>query len=339
MSKNGGKFSSVSSLPPTTEENQFNGVSILNQLRPVIRKFVTSVKDYSKFVELSQTYAGKLDPNFVAGVSKILTAIETQIRNLVGNRCPKAINYLDEKFHHTILELEEKSKAAAKGNFARHYSLVFKKLLEECYTFIKIITMHFTDSQIKMNGSPEKNIVDRENSKPSVALKRTRTTNSKPNSQLPVQIPVTEWKCFKCTVVNSKGEKCNMCGEPKPVIYGGVSSPTSKFYFENRVNTKWICTCCKFINSSIGQECEMCHQPHETSSILETDWTCPSCVILNDHATMKCTSCGRYRNRGRSISSPHLESKTTSNQNQPPINKIPSRRKIIPFSQSILNNS
>jgi hypothetical protein len=154
----------VTPLPPTNEENSSasssptsvgknlacNGeeVGILTQLRPVIRRFVSTVKDYTKYIQLSKTYAGKLDPNFICGITKILSAIEKDIRELIGFRWPRATDFLDENFHPLMVDLEDKAKAAVYGNFSKEFPNLFKKLLESCYTFIKVIRSHFESNTI-----------------------------------------------------------------------------------------------------------------------------------------------------------------------------------------------
>lgn len=274
-----------------------------------------------------------------------------------------------------MVELEEKVKAAIKGHFHKDFPALFKKLLDHCYTFIKLIRVHFSEAaqalssgtsprcrlsspvvsprdRVTSNGSSSaispgvtSNDSGQKGRKSGITLKRTKTTNAKttqprnhnPVPQIPVppQTPSTKWRCFKCTVVNQKGDKCHMCGESKPVMYEMVSSPTSQSHVDDlRVNTKWICSCCKFINSATTPECEMCSQSQTASSnLLETGWTCTNCTILNSGAVIKCSSCGVHRNyRGRSASSPQLiEMKSIT------LNKAPSKRKIIPLSQANLN--
>jgi len=372
MNKNS-SLSSVCSLPPTAEETnppppKLNSeeVLILNQLRPLVRKFVAIVKDYTKFVELSQNYSGKLDPGFVAGVTRNLVAAERDIRNLVGSRWPKAITFLDEKFLSSLMELEERAKAAIKGTFAEDFEEVFMKILENCDMFIKIIRLHFTDAQL---ASISPMITPRDNQPEATPvaipprkiepLKRRKTTNEKfaycpqnvapeirKNDSFTLQAPVTKWRCFKCTVMNTKGDKCNMCGEPKPVMYDQLASSPSQSHFVDggRVNTttKWICTCCKFINTSASLLCQMCNQPQVQTTIIENGWNCYGCSVLNNFTSTKCSACAKPRGtRGRSVSSPHLDISIVSGHNtlgnvtnREYLRKVPSKRKIIPLSQA-----
>jgi len=313
---------------------------------------------------------------------KILSAIEKDIRELIGYRWPRATEFLDENFHPLMVDLEEKSKAAVYGNFSKEFPNLFKKLLESCYTFIKIIRSHFESNTVhsKHSGvliSPGANSqLDYENmacdpKQKGNQLKRTKTTQpqamvrrtSKNQPQLhavspvttPVASPVLKWRCFKCTFVNHKGDKCNMCGESKPIMYEMVSSPTStvKKTEDSRVK-KWICTCCKFINASTNSECQMCRQPN---TLNQNSWICPYCSAsnmnntnINTTAVIKCSNCDKSKPRGRSVSSPHLE-KNPSFIGPPNIlNNITnhhsmvqrtksnaSRKKIIPFSQATIS--
>lgn len=287
-----------------------------------------------------------------------------------------------------MVDLEEKAKAAIKGHFAKDFPLLFKRMLEYCYTFVKLIRMHFSETaqtivspvtsprnrlsspdtlsprervSSQCNGSSSvisppptvtsntttNNDSGQKSRKSGITLKRTKTTNVKtmktpevttPRETSVPPTPSTKWRCFKCTVINQKGDKCQMCGESKPVMYEMVSSPTSQSHVDSlRVNTKWICSCCKFINSATSPECHMCSQSQTASNnMLETGWTCTNCTILNGGANIKCSSCGLHRNnRGRSSSSPQLSDvKSISSIT---LNKNPSKRKITPLSQANLN--
>jgi hypothetical protein len=361
-------------------------IGILNQLRPIIRRFVSTVKDYSKYVELSKMYAGKLDPAFICGITKILSAIEKDIRQLIGYRWYKATQFLDDIFHQSMIELEEKAKVAVYGNFSKDFPNLFKKLLEVCYTFIKLIRSHFESNTIHSNHcgdliSPgtnshedtESGSYESKRKGGNHQLKRTKTTGPKQTTgtkqttqqpqpqtigrqasktqQIPVASPIARWRCFKCTFVNTKGDKCNMCGEGKPIMYEMVSSPSTKKEIDLRVNKKWICPCCKFINTSANLDCQMCNQPN---TLNQKTWICSYCSASNSHTVTnsntitKCFKCDKSKPRLRSVSSPHLEGRDLKLSEPPNIlNNITnhnsfaqrtktttSRKKVIPFSQA-----
>jgi len=225
---------------------------------------------------------------------------------------------------------------------------VLKTLLEQCHLFIRVIRSHFVQ-----NTSAESNkenvscdpLTDRRSSRKrqgTVGLKRTKTQSTKSRStdlprvesfnRLPIKTPVNRWRCFKCTVVNSKGDKCNMCGEPKPELFETVVSPTTESVHSHRkVHTKWICTCCKFINSSQSTECEMCNQPNFDLNV--GPWVCPHCSLNNNLITNKCNMCGKPRNNlhvQRSVSSPHMSVEIP----QPQFVSRSSRRKIVLLSDA-----
>jgi len=279
------------------------------------------------------------------------------------------------------VELEEKAKAAVYGNFSKEFPNLFKKLLESCYTFIKVIRSHFESnimhskhSGVLMSPGSQKDYdampSDSKQKGNQQQLKRTKTTQpqsmvrrtSKNQPQISVVSPVAspvvspvllKWRCFKCTFVNLKGDKCNMCGESKPIMYETVSSPTStvKQTEDSRVK-KWICTCCKFINASTNPECQMCRQPN---ALNQNSWICSYCSVSNKNtnpnltAVIKCSNCDKSKPRGRSVSSPHLEKnpsfigppnilKNITNHNSmvQRTKSNASRKKIIPFGQATI---
>jgi len=252
------------------------------------------------------------------------------------------------------VEVEEKAKLAVKGNFSKDFPVVLKTLLEQCHLFIRVIRSHFV--QNTSAESDEENVscdplTDRRSSRKrqgTVGLKRTKTQSTKSRStdlprvesfnRLPIKTPVTRWRCFKCTVLNTKGDKCNMCGEPKPLLFEPVVSPvTDSVHSHRKVNTKWICTCCKFINSSQSTECEMCNQPNFDLNVSVGPWVCPHCSLNNNLITNKCNMCGKPRNNvnvQRSASSPHM----TIEVPQPEavlVSKCSfNRKKIVPLSDA-----
>jgi hypothetical protein len=382
---------------------------------------VSVIKDYSNFIILCKEYAGKLDFNFVVGITKVIKGIEMEIGNLIGNRWPGITEFLKKEWRGSLLELEERSKEAVRGVFYKEFPVLFKKILEQCYGFVKMVRSQFIvvapqqpivftvpnipsipeqepvslpeqdpvslpeqdpvslpkqepvslpkqDSvsfPIHDLGSPpeeysvspkevptnnnnpestdDRTILTKQRSRSGAHRQRKshKTQNTPQNRDLPLPNPLTKWRCFKCTVTNTKGDKCQMCGEPKPLMFV-VSPPppdSGTFNQDVRTSTKWICTCCKFVNSTTFKFCAMCNKEN---SALET------CTCSNN---LKCNCLKRKSTARRSTSSPHLILKSTeqsapSNLKSSPqpfrniSNNVPSsgaksgRKKNVPVSQN-----
>jgi hypothetical protein len=344
---------------------------------------VSVIKDYSNFIILCKEYAGKLDFNFVVGITKVIKGIEMEIGNLIGNRWPGINEFMKKEWRGSLLELEERSKEAVRGVFYKEFPALFKKILEQCYGFVKMVRAQFIvaapqqqiifsvpnipsipeqepDSPPKQepislpkqepisltkqepisltkqepisfpkldlpeeypvtpreapinNDNPEstdRNVLTKQRSRSGAHRQRKnhKTLNTPQNQELPVQNPLTKWRCFKCTVTNTKGDKCQMCGEPKPLMFV-VSPPPDSVTFNQdvRTSTKWICNCCKFVNSSTFKFCAMCNQ--ENSALEKGTCSCSN--------NLKCTNCLKLKSHTRrSTSSPHLILKS----NVPPV--------------------
>jgi hypothetical protein len=405
---------------PNANTNNDDEMIILHQLRPIIRRFVVIMKDYSHFVDLCREYSGCLDLRFVNAVSTRIISIEKEISVLIEGRWPEITSYMKHTFHRSLVELEVKAKEGAKGSIA-DMSQLFQDTLRQCYTLVKMIRdsvfskedINFktgNSSKIRKSSSgiitfgkdkavarhrrsndphlPSKSNLSSESEvvkltstagKPcskarrkTDSIQRSRTLSSRhknvkaipqqenirPSTQPSIPVVCSEWRCFKCTVTNLKGDKCNMCGEPKPVIFRIPSSTTLKDidFEEVRVNAKWICSCCKFVNSnSTLKRCQMCNQENFKDDDNVNGWTCTRCSLKNHSSLIKCNMCAKGRfssnSRFRSVSSPPGQSpgkadnsKAAKNNQQPLrtisnnssyINKsLSSRRKIVPLSEA-----
>jgi len=401
--------------------NRDEMVMILHQLRPIVRRFVVLMKDYSYFVDLCKEYMGSLDIRFVNAVSLRITSIEKEIGILIEGRWPDITSYMKHTFHRSLVELEIKAKEGTKGSVL-DMSQQFQDTLRQCYTLVKMIRDSVLNNKEESNPQTGRSLKIKKSSsgiissgkdkavtghqknnnaqlpskaslsseseitkltstagKPSAksrrrktdSIQRSRTLSSRQknvkaplhqqenirhNTQPSVPIVCPEWRCFKCTVTNLKGDKCNMCGEPKPVMFRLPSITTLKdVEFDMKVNTKWICSCCKFVNSnSTLKRCQMCNQEKEDENL--KGWTCTRCSLKNPGSLIKCNMCAKGRfspnSRLRSVSSPGSQSpgkvgSSAAKHNQQPLRTVSnnsscinrslsSRRKIIPLSEANL---
>jgi len=311
------------------------------------------------------------------GITKAIKGIEMEIGNLIGTRWPNVVEYLKTEFRGSLEELEERAKEAVRGVFYKEFSELFKKILEQCYEFVKMVRTQFSipnnlskpphivivppnipsipeqepvcppeepaslpkqdpdtppkqeqeeivpphikqDSISLLSEASINNSNTESTTNISHAIKRSRSgtrRQRKPEQQsfsTPVQtLPAqnsTKWRCFKCTVTNTKGDKCQMCGEPKPLMFVVAPSPVpSTFNQDVRPTTKWICSCCKFVNSSTFRFCAMCNQEN----------CVPDKTICSCSNGVKCTNCMKLKSHAkRSISSPQISIKP--NENVPP---------------------
>jgi len=132
----------------------------------------------------------------------------------------------------------------------------------------------------------------------------------------PDHIPLHDWKCNKCTVKNDGGDRCNMCGEPRPSMQRRLTRTTLGQIESSELQSNapsWNCPSCQVTNSNRSDKCTLCGR--ERSSLItsssSSDWYCNRCSTCNHFTSIKCNKCNNPKpnnpntlNRLRSVSSP-----------------------------------